>query len=42
MGEEAIEQLVESTASEVVRGLVKGSGSAGLTAQGQDQAVGSG
>ena len=41
MGEEVIEQLVESTASEVMKGSVKGSGSVGLTAQGQDQLVGS-
>ena len=41
-GAEAIEQLVESTASEVARGSVEGSGSAGPTAQGQDQAVGGG
>ena len=40
MGEEAIKQLVESTASEVMKGSVKGSGSVGLTAQGQDQPVG--
>ena len=41
MGEEAIEQLVESTASEVAKGSVEGSGSVGPTAQGQDQLVGS-
>ena len=42
MGEEAIEQLVESTASEVARGSDEGSRAAGLTAQGWDQVVGSG
>ena len=42
MGEEAIEWLVESTASEVMRGSDEGSRGAGLTAQGWDQVVGSG
>ena len=42
MGEEAIKRLVESTASEVVRGSDEGSRGAGPTAQGWDQVVGGG